>query len=189
MILPTVQCREAANSLAVKAAINGISACAPVDSGIPVTLNVCASENTIWLAFINQIKVAFCYIFGILTSLQTQINSIHGMRTPGAVTINPGAGLGAGGIASIVGNDTAGQIILTTGTGSGPGEWFSLNFLTPYATAGILHLEGADQNGSTLLASFALGNTTTVSGSSASTGGSIGDAATATLNYVVLGGT
>lgn len=77
MVLPTITCREAANSLAVKAAVNGISACAPEDSGASVTLSACASENTIWLAFINQIKVAFCYIFGQITDILAAIITIN----------------------------------------------------------------------------------------------------------------
>ncbi len=77
MILPTYQCREAVIVNAVKTAVNGISACAPVDSGVPVTLNVCAGEQTIWLAFINQIKVAFCYIFGLSTDIQTDITELQ----------------------------------------------------------------------------------------------------------------
>lgn len=81
MVLPTAQCREAIMTAAVKTAVNGISACAPVDSGVSVTLSACASEQTIWLAFINQIKVAFCYLLGISTDVVSLQNDVTTLQT------------------------------------------------------------------------------------------------------------
>lgn len=142
MLLPTYQCREAVMTAAVKAAVNGIGACSPEGSNVAVTINVCATEQTIWLAFINQIKVAFCYIFGLLTDIQAEIAAIqNNMRTPGNVNIAVGSSLGSGATVAIVGNDTAGQITIECGVGGGfPGQLFTLTFDTPYTTAGILRL-------------------------------------------------
>jgi len=129
MVLPTVQCRNAANSLAVKAAIDGISACAPVDSGIPVTISPCATENAIWLAFINQIKVAFCYVFGqitsILSSLMTiddEITAIQAELPPthpaGTPTLSAGGAAGSSPTLTVQAGstDTDGFIIIQCGT-------------------------------------------------------------------------
>lgn len=171
---------------AVKTAVNGIGACAPEDSNVAVTLSVCAPEQTIWLAFINQIKVAFCYIFGLLTDIQTEIATLQNqMRTPGTVNIAAEAGAGAGATASIVGNDTAGQITITTGTGAAAGDLFSLTFDTPFATAGILHLEAA----TAATQSPPLPTTTTSVSDSVAESGGLSDATEYIWNYVVLGGT
>lgn len=214
--LPTAQCREAIITGAVKASVNGISNCAPVDSNIQVTFTACSPAQEIWLAFFNQIKVAFCYIFGqitdilaSLTTIETNITTLQGqmttvqgdivsieaeiaaipiMRTPGTVNITVGGAAGAGSAASISGNDTAGKITLTTGTGVGTGIFFTLGFPTPYTTAGILHLEPGNKFSEGVLPTLPTTDTS-VSGSVGRGDSAFSDGTIFVWNYVVLGGT
>ena len=180
MVLPTYQCREATVTNAVKAAVNGISACAPQGSGIPTTINVCAGELTIWLAFINQVKVAFCYIFGILTQIQSH------MRTPGAATIDAETDLGSGGTATLAGNDTASVLTLNSGTGAASGLLATVNFTTPYSTFGSPIVSGAAGNLNSLNGLRAVPLT---NGAGCEIWGNPNDGTTYLINLVMLGGT
>jgi hypothetical protein len=142
--LTTAQCREAIITAAVKASVNGTSACAPDGSNVQVTFTACPGAQEIWLAFFNQIKVAFCYIFGqlstiftTLTTLQDEIDAIqNSMRTPGAVTVSLGPNAGTGSpSATIAGNDNAMVVTVNTTADAGSGgKLCTVNFLTPYAT-------------------------------------------------------
>jgi len=187
----------------VLGAIQAVNSCLPQppdpnDSGTAAAtaglINGCTTLSGALSVFVLQMQTFACWvwaqlqaIYTLITNLQTQVNNIKGVRTPGAVTITPQAGLGVGATASIVGNDTAGQITLHTGTGNTSGLQFTLAFLTPYATAGILHLEEVDSGSQSFVPES--GSTTTVSGSSVSALNGIGDNQTAVMNYVVLGGT
>ncbi len=154
MVLPTYTCREAVITNAVKASVNGISACAPVDSDVAVTLNVCASEQTIWLAWINQIKVAFCYLFGQVTDilsalitvdttlddLQTQIDDIDAQLPPvhvGTPTITAGSAAGGSPTLTLLtgSDDTQGAVDVTLGSAptAAGGILFTLQFGSNFA--------------------------------------------------------
>lgn len=135
-------------------ASDGINACLPSDSGAQSIssglITTCSTALGTASVLALQVWKGLCYLWSelqtvqsdvatidtTLTSLQNQINNIHGMRTPGAATITVGAGAGAGASASMVGNDTASVLTLTTGTGVDPtgAPLAVVHFTTPYTT-------------------------------------------------------
>ena len=187
----------------VMGSIQAVNTCVP-DSGAPAAtsglLNGCSTIASAFSVFVLQTQVVLCWLWaqiqGVLNSitdidatlvtLQNEIDAIqNNMRTPGAVTISPGSSLGAGGTASVVGNDTAGQVTQRTGTGATTGDLFTLGFTTPYATAGMLHLEIA----SPLSVGLNTFSTTDINGSLVTQEQGLPDDSDFIFNYVVLGGT
>ncbi len=192
----------------VLGSIQAVNACLPQapdvnDSGTAAAtaglLNSCSTLASAFSVFVLQMQTFACWIWAQLLASQTDITTLQDdvltlqneiaalptMRTPGAITILEGAGAGAGATVSSSGNDTAGQITLNTGTGTGTGVLFTIANVTPFATAGILHLEpGNNATAGLVPPTFADEN-----GATASFTGAIGDTNTFIWNYVVLGGT
>lgn len=192
----------------VLGSVQAVNTCLPQtdpDSGTSTAtaglLNSCSTLASGLSVFVLQTQVALCWLWSqisalaaivptnlleILDSLQAQISAIPSMRTPGALNITVGVAAGAGATASIVGNDTAGQILLTTGTGTSSGEFFTTANVTPFTTAGILHLEAANLGAASESVPL---TTTDVNGTVVNAPGSYGDTTDFVWNYVILGGT
>lgn len=190
----------------VAGAIQAVNTCLPQttpDSGTATAtsglLNSCSTLAGAFSVFVLQAQVAICWLWSqisavltrldaidlTLIDLQTQIDAIDtNMRTPGTVNITVGAAAGVGATASVAGNDTAGQVTINTGTGVAAGELFTLDFPTPYGTAGTMLVTP----GNTLGAGWEITTTTTVDGTVAEWAQGP-DSEVILYNYVILGGT
>ncbi len=138
-------------------ASDGVNTCLPDASGAQSIssglLDACTTPAQAISVFALQVWKGLCYLYGlILTSqsdittlqddivtLQAEIAALPAMRTPGNVSVAAGASLGAGATASVVGNDSAGQVTIECGVGGGGlGSMVDFTFDTPYTTAGVL---------------------------------------------------